>query len=670
MKSATFEIEVQDDHVQKISHTRKPILALSELIWNALDADADRVDITIEEDDLGGIRAIVISDDGHGIPRIRAQSLFGKLGGSWKRASRRTEEKNRLLHGQEGKGRLRSFSLGRVVDWTVRYETVDGPREYTISMLKDRPRHGTVSEEVAVDAPPRRGTTVRISEIISSFRSLGTEHAPEQIAVIFALYLRQYPSVHIFYNGENVDPRSVEERSDIIPLSAIQSSEGKSYSCELEIVEWKVETERRLFLCNANGFPLDDIAPGVHAPGFQFTAYLKSEYFAELLAANALDLSSMDSALVSTIHASKAAIRDHFRARSEEQARGLVEQWKQEKIYPYQNEPSTEIERKERQVFDIAALNVATYLPKFQEAEPKAKQLQLRLLRHAIETGPEEALRFLNEVLDLPPERRQELAHLLDRTTLSEIISATKLITDRLEFLQGLNELIFSYEFHKLTKERTQLHRILAPNAWIFGEQYHLAVDDQNLTAVLRKHKELLGEKIFVDDPVRRENGSDGIVDLMFSRCIALPGVVDREHLIVELKRPRVPIGTAEADQIESYANAVASDPRFNDTKTKWIFWVVSTEITETIRRRASQRGREKGILYQSEDGPTITIWAKSWAEIIEEAMARMRFFQNGLNYTPDRDASLEHLRVTYSKHVGELISMSLRANVQSTLET
>ena len=51
MDETTFEIEVQDDHVEKVSQTRKPILALSELIWNALDADAERVDVTVEHDD-------------------------------------------------------------------------------------------------------------------------------------------------------------------------------------------------------------------------------------------------------------------------------------------------------------------------------------------------------------------------------------------------------------------------------------------------------------------------------------------------------------------------------------------------------------------------------------------------------------------------------------------
>jgi hypothetical protein len=349
-------------------------------------------------------------------------------------------------------------------------------------------------------------------------------------------------------------------------------------------------------------------------------------------------------------------MRDHFRRRADEQAEGLVERWQKERIYPYDAEPKTAVEQQERQVFNIAALHVATYLPKFDEAEPKAKQLQLRLLRHAIETGPEEALRFLNEALDLPEDRRKQLADLLDRTTLSNVISAAHLVTNRLEFLQGLRHLVFDADLKKLTKERSQLHRLIAPNAWLFGEQYHLAVDDQNLTAVLKKHKALLGEEIEIDDPVRRLDGTDGIIDLMFSRCIQQPGVSSREHLIVELKRPSAKIGAKEADQIESYANAIAEDERFAGTTTRWVMWVVSTAVEPSIVRRSSQQNRPNGILYQPDDLP-ITVWVKTWAQIIEDAGSRMRFFEERLGYTPDRDASLSHLKTTYAQHVTELFA-------------
>jgi hypothetical protein len=39
----TVEIQVQNDHLERLAHVRKPILAVAELIWNAVDADADKV---------------------------------------------------------------------------------------------------------------------------------------------------------------------------------------------------------------------------------------------------------------------------------------------------------------------------------------------------------------------------------------------------------------------------------------------------------------------------------------------------------------------------------------------------------------------------------------------------------------------------------------------------
>lgn len=656
MSDTSFEIQVQDDHVERVSMTKKPILALAELVWNALDADSNRVDITLERGALDELSAITVTDDGHAMTREEAPTLFSKLGGSWKRSRRYSREQKRILHGKEGRGRLRSYSLGRVIDWSVRYQDAEGLKAFSISLIKDQPRQGKLSAAVPAPAGSSRGVTVRVSELHREFRSLDTPDTLTELAMIFALYMRQYQTVRIFHNLEPVDPTSVVERTDTYPLSDILDPSNKPFPCAVEIVEWRIKTTRRIFFCDADGFPLDDIAAGVQAPGFEFTAYLKSDYFAQLLSENALDMSGMDPAVEKAVNEAKNALRNHFRNRAEEQARGLVERWKEQEIYPYTEDPKNTSEEQERKVFNIAALNVATYLPKFEESEPKAKQLQLRLLRHAIETGPEEALRFLTEVLDLPQERRQDLAALLDRTTLSKIISATKLITDRLEFLQGLREIVFDEDLKKATKERTQLHRILAPNAWIFGEQYHLTVDDQNLTAVLRKHLELLGEEIVVDDPVKRLDGSEGIVDLMFSKAIVQPGVIDREHLVVELKRPRQNIGQKEAAQIISYATAVADDERFTGTPTRWVFWIVSTKIHPLVEKMATQRDRPKGILYQSDD-TSVTVWVKSWAQVLEETGARMRFFESQLGYTPDRDASLEHLSTTYAKHVGELFS-------------
>src|SRR5580698_4799881 len=126
-------------------------------------------------------------------------------------------------------------------------------------------------------------------------------------------------------------------------------------------------------------------------------------------------------------------MRDHFRRHASEKAAGLVDEWQRQKVYPYQGQPTTPLEEQERQVFNVVALNVNHFLPNFQDSDERNKRLQLRLLRHAVEHAPAALSRILTDVLDLPIEKRQELAELLDRTTLAHIISASKIIADRLE---------------------------------------------------------------------------------------------------------------------------------------------------------------------------------------------------------------------------------------------
>ena len=559
MTAKTFHIQVQDDHLERIAQTRKPILALAELIWNAVDADATCINLTLIDDDLKGLKAIEVADNGHGIPYAEAEEMFSRLGGSWKQSRLHSIEEKRILHGKEGRGRFRAFSLGRVVDWDVRAtDSLGALQHYRISMVKDHLRRVEISDVAPITDGTGRGVTVTVSEPEKDFRSLRNETAPNDLAQIFALYLRQYPQVQIFYSGTTIDPRSVEELSTSYSLPEITTTDDRKYSASLEIVEWRIKAQRRLFFCDANGFPLDETSPGIHAPGFEFTAYLKSDYFAELLASNVLDLANMDPAVDLCLNAAKEVLREHFRKRAAEKAAGLVEEWRNEKIYPYEGEPTNVVEKAEREVFNVLALNVNTYLPEFSTSDEKSKRFQFRLLRQAVEHAPADLARIVNEVLDLPTDKRQELAQLLDRTTLSAIISASRLVADRLEFLRGLETLVFDTDLKDKVRERTQLHRIIAENSWMFGEQYHLSVDDQSLTEVLKKHIQAKRRDVAIDAPVTRADGSRGIVDLMFSRNIQLTGAEDREHLVVELKRPNVKIDSDVAAQVESYAFAVA----------------------------------------------------------------------------------------------------------------
>src|SRR5204862_4819161 len=92
------------------------------------------------------------------------------------------------------------------------------------------------------------------------------------------------------------------------------------------------------------------------------------------------------------------SIKAHFRGRQLETAKSEIEQWKSERVYPYSEEPVSAVERAERKVFDILALNVNRHLPDFSKSDLRSKSFQFRMLRQAIEHGPEKLQRILTEV--------------------------------------------------------------------------------------------------------------------------------------------------------------------------------------------------------------------------------------------------------------------------------
>ncbi len=639
-----YPIEVQGDFLAKQTHAN-PTQAIAELIWNSLDADATNVDIKEDVHELGIARIIVI-DNGHGFTHSEAPQFFSQLGGSWKHLAGETKTKRRFLHGSEGKGRLKAFALGRVVDWEVCYREADNIKTFTVSMLQNSMHEVRISD-IASTESKTTGVRCVISELHRAFEFLHSQTTLQELSEMFAAYLKNYRDVQISLPAGRLDISAALASSKTIPLEPIFVGDNE-YAVELEIIEWNTTSGRIVYLCNEAGFPLSQTDVRVQVPGLNFSAYIKSPYISQLAHEGLLGLAEMKPELAAVIANVKDAIKSFYREREVKKAQTIVDRWKEELVYPFEKDPVNMVERIEREVFDIVALNVNNLLPDFDDTPQRGKKFQLRMLRQAIEKSPEELQLILTEVLELSETKQKEFAKLLKETSLAAIISASKIVADRLKFITGLDVLLFDKEHKENLKERTQLHRLLAENTWIFGEEFALTVDDQALTEVLRKH--LLAKKIelTVDEPVKRIDGSAGIVDLMLTRNVPCNRENELEHLIIELKRPTVKIGPTELAQIESYAFAVAEDERFNGLDTRWTFWVVSNDIDDHAKRRARQSNMPPGLIHQSED-KRISIWLKTWSEILQANKHRLRLFQEKLEISADRDGSLQFLRETYA---------------------
>ena len=103
MANHSYPVEVQSDFLEKITRA-KPIQAISEFIWNSLDADASKVEVFVEENELGAMSRVIVRDNGTGMEYVKAPEHFKSLGGSWKRPGATTKSEGRLLHGQDGPG--------------------------------------------------------------------------------------------------------------------------------------------------------------------------------------------------------------------------------------------------------------------------------------------------------------------------------------------------------------------------------------------------------------------------------------------------------------------------------------------------------------------------------------------------------------------------------------
>ena len=290
-------------------------------------------------------------------------------------------------------------------------------------------------------------------------------------------------------------------------------------------------------------------------------------------------------------------------------------------------------------------------------------------------------------------DKQNEFAALLQKTSLISMINASKIVTDRLDFLKGLEYLLYDPKMRPTVKERSQIHKLVSRNTWIFGDEFFLVNNDESLNNVLRKHVKNALFDADLDELVLRPDGTTGVVDIGLSNIppdeqivdsdIVISKILDRQpsegrhHLIIELKRPSQPVSSAVISQPKSYAFAVAADERFQNVPTNWTFWALSNKMDTFAQLEAQMEGQPQGVVYQSKANASrnynMTICAKcakSWAEVIEQCSARLRFFRERLNYNASQSSGKRFLIDTYPKFIpkfekGETDSAASEVNTE-----
>ncbi|NIA16113.1 MAG: hypothetical protein GWP08_18790 [Nitrospiraceae bacterium] len=407
-------VQVQDDHLGVLSRA-KPITAIGELIWNALDAEASEVRVDFEENQLGGEETVRVRDNGHGLDYDYALVVFQNLGGSWKREGERTGQLRRALHGRYGKGRFRAFSLGNHVEWATTFRSNGCCRHYRIQGKAATLGEFELSDpEIASGGTEAlTGLTVKIADLASNIGQLRGLKALQEITDIFAPYLRQYPGVGIVYDGIPLDPANAEEHRADYDLGELVLPGGDRIQAALTIVEWTMPGKRGLMLCDENGFALHTVRPKLHVRGFSYTAYVKSAHISAMENEGLLQLEGMAPDVAVLLDAARTAVRKHFAQREIDRGHDIVDQWQELGIYPYTAPPANVDEARERQIFNIYATHLGQHAA-LAKSSFANKRLMLRLIQELVHAKPTGVARILDDLVSFPAEKEQQVLGLLE----------------------------------------------------------------------------------------------------------------------------------------------------------------------------------------------------------------------------------------------------------------
>ena len=406
----TITVQVREDHLETLART-KPMAALSELIWNALDAEAREVRVEFVENEMEGLEVVRIIDDGHGLHYDDALIVFQNLGGSWKREGQRTHEHKRLLHGKYGKGRFRAFSLGNRVEWHSVYKDGTDCLSFSIQGKAVTPGQFTITDPRRTEGPT--GMSVEISYPPINVNQLRGVKAVQEVTDIFALYLRQYPGVRIVYDNVPIDPANAEQRYSDYDLEEMVMESGERVQASITVVEWNLPGKRGVYFCDEQGFMLQCVLPRLHFRGFSYTAYVKSAHHRQLDREGMLQAGELSPDVRQILDAARRKLREHFTLREAEFSRGTLDEWRELGLYPYEGEPANEADLTERRIFEIYATHLNQIFPDFATSSPRNRRLVLRLLQELVRSEPTRVARLLDELVTFPEEKEEEILELV-----------------------------------------------------------------------------------------------------------------------------------------------------------------------------------------------------------------------------------------------------------------
>jgi len=636
--------------------------ALKELIDNSIQAKAKRVEINLlpsscSEDSLNykKIERIEINDNGEGVP-------FSMFEGSIMQIA--TENKAEGL----GVGRFGALQIGREMSIeTAAYDTVKSKYTRTsvvmtaenIHSAKDLQEVEFPIETEEFDEPCNPYYKVTVSDLyhyspdkIKKKNKLSEEFG--SIDTFKQAIFETYPfdvfegRIQFVVNGETLHREQFLLDSPHLVRKEIKCSDGITHEIRLCFYKVNLKTaDISIYFQLESGGIKQSIAKYSyvspwHTPdvGAWYVLVESDLIMPDMMADFAIADFGNDSKAIQQLI--KDAIDDFFK-KDNRKFVSFVDRLKADKSNPY-SDLKVAVTPLEESLFNHTAYILELDQKLLENSNP-TRGIVYRMVRKLIEDGNVEFL--YGEILKLSDESRERFRELLRVTDMDDVVGFSSSVATRMSFLNFLHDLCYG-DISKWLLERSQLHKIVKDQLWIFGEEYTESTNLWSDTS-LEHNLEELHERYFSYEPTEDEENliaeckdkDRDITDLFFYNK-KKTGYGKEEVMIVELKRPSCAIAEKEIAQIERYRKDIIESSAYPKGKVSYKILLISSKITEGARIKLEGTetwlSNEDPFLYSkyNQHGYDIKLYVMEWGELIDVNKKKLTYLSESLPVKPE----------------------------------
>lgn len=608
-----------------LSMYRGAVPALAELIANAWDADATVVQLTIPFETGIQDQVIVVEDNGRGMSWDDVDSAYLLVGRDKRKAEGEKSPGGRLLMGRKGLGKLAGFGIASVVEVrTVR----DGWLTHFSMNFQEMTRGGAA--KLVEDYSPKvladeacgegNGTCVTLREL-QIMRAIPKVQFRDSMARRFSILQKGF---NVVLNGESLAPYNVP-----LQFEFKGAHDGWEDVRGVGQVRWRMGfTEKPIQAEPARGIAVlvrnrmaqapffFDLSGGAYGQaGMQ---YMTGEVQVDQLDAVA-DYVGTDRQGILWAEPMPAALLEW----GEGKVRGLLRTWSAERAKANERnlirtlspgddsvekrlsrlQPSEQKEAR-KIIQKLASIESVTDEPE------RARDLLDLLLRAFEDSAFFALLRALGETSQA---ERGELLRLVTELDVFETVKMAEVVRARVGVIRKFQEMLEAD-----VPEKPDMQEFLFRHPWLIDPEWQVVEHERGL------------ERLLIDrfglDPQEANPESKRRVDFF---CVGTRG----RHLVVEVKRPRKPIGRSEVLQLLDYLIYLRTQsPGKPGSPNSYEGILVGHHVTS------------EGVVWRdSQAGNGITV--RSWKELFDVAERIHREFLDVIKSRSPEDSRVQSIQ-------------------------